>query len=212
MYKHFIILLISVLYINFDSQSQTPFHVNFSFLNIYSSANKKPIPDKPKYDHVFSIYPGRALTNYMMVGYDKKISPSKSVKIIAGYAYYTEYAGISNRNFSLYGNSGFRFEAQFKSYLSKDSKVFNGWYIGPTVGFKQSNFEIYKGTKSSASATMIGVIIGYQFPLGKLFIGDIYFGEALKKAYGDYESVDRGLDGYKNGVGFHTGFNIGFGF
>ncbi len=212
MYKHFIILLISVLFINIDSQGQTPIHVNFSFLNIYSSAYKKPIVEKSKYNHVFSIYPGRALANYMMIGYDKKIAKNKSVKIIGGYAYYTEYSGISSNNFDLYGNNGFRFEVQYKYYLSRDYKVFSGWYLGPTLGFKKSNFEIYKGSKSSASSTMAGFIVGYQFKLGKLFIGELYFGEALKKATGDYKSVDRGLDGYKNGVGIHTGFNIGFGF
>lgn len=184
------------------------------FAQRFNSKIKTPEKKTPEADpttKVFSIYPLRGSVNYIMLGMDSKIASNKSIKVIAGYNYFDEPM-VDGYTFQ---QKGVRLEVQLKFYMSKKNKVFDGWYMAPVVGVKHASFLAYNFSgpfnyRESASSFMLGVIAGYQFPVGKKFNAEIYFGEVIKKSSGSYQIANKFIDGYANAVGIHAGFCIGF--
>ncbi|MBI3234699.1 MAG: hypothetical protein HYZ42_11800 [Bacteroidetes bacterium] len=215
---------ISALFILFTflfsakSYSQNNFYESTPVASTNINSYKKPSPPvSPEYKNILSFYPMRAFANYIMLGYERQISEHKSIRFIAGYCYYNqENFGIPFRD--LYDIKSTRLELQYKYFLSKKATMFDGWYLGTTIGFKRGNMNLYNPignpfpTKATANSMIAGVIMGYQIKFRKDFFADLYIGEVLQKANGDYISANYTLDGYTDGVKLLIGFNVGFGF
>lgn len=180
---------------------------------VLEEKKKKP---SPKYVNLFSIYPLRALASYLMVGYEGKVSRNKAVKFIAGYAS-LENAFLYNIDILKY--NAVRLELQYKYFLGKKANVFEGFYCAPNLMFKKSNYQyedggvnllVYKGV---AQATMLGLVIGYQIPIGEMVNIDAYVGQSVMWASGDFRQIsDRTGDTYSNDIGIQAGICIGIGF
>ncbi len=188
----------------------------------FSSAlmkRKKEKDDMP-YRQVVSFYPVKALSNYMMVGYERQVSPKHAMKVVAGYINFEQNNTSTNFDFEVKDFSGVRFDLMFKYFVGKNNPVFNGVYFSPILSFKNSkfkynsfdNFGIEEWEEGAASSVTAGFLFGYQMPLGESFTADIYLGDALKKSSGNYLQANRIFDQYSNSIGLIGGISIGFGF
>ena len=190
---------------------------NLSSMLLSSKKEKKEFP----YRQILSFYPGKAITNYMMVGYERQIGPKQIFKVAAGYGSFEEQNISTGFNNELRNFSAVRFELLFKYFIGKTPTVFRGIYFAPYVAFKNSNFEYddFRFSSSgdfweegSASSLATGIVFGFQTPIGENFAFDVFIGNGLIKSSGDYIQARRFMDGYRNSIGILSGFSFGFGF
>ncbi len=184
---------------------------------------KKPVFN---YNSVFSVYPFQPAINYMTLGYEFKTGEKTAFKTLAGIAS-KENSVLGIGNISNY--SAYKIEMQFKYFMNKKAAVFNGIYIAPFVLFKSCKFtydgqerifdsifgsyrtvNIHKTDK--ANAFHLGFILGYHLLLGERFTLDMFAGEGLMSASGNYKYGSRVFDIYANEIRMKLGLSIGFGF
>jgi len=188
----------------------------------YSSLliKRKKEKDEMSYRQVISFYPVKALSNYMMVGYERQISPKHALKVAAGYINFEQNNTSTNFDFEVKNFSGVRFDLMLKYFVGKNNPVFNGVYFSPILSFKNSkfkynafdNFGIEQWEEGAASSVVAGFLLGYQIPLGESFTVDVYLGNAIKTSSGDYLQANRIFDQYSNSNGLVGGLSLGFGF
>ena len=201
--------------------------------NIDETGNTPAKPDKssPKkkvfpYNNIISIYPFQAAIAYMTLGYELKLGEKTVLKTIAGLAE-KEQNFFSENNLTQY--SAYRVELQLKYFIKKKAKAFNGVYIAPFALYKSCNFgyelteKIYNPVIGfyeyiniekigKANVSHVGFLVGYQAMLGESFTLDLFIGEGLMSAAGDYKYGSRVLDVYANEIRLRTGLSIGYGF
>jgi len=188
---------------------------------------RKKEKEEMSYKQVFSFYPIKALSNYMMVGYERQIGPKHALKIAAGYVNFEESitGNEFNFNFEIREFSGVRFDIGLKYFVGENNPVFNGIYFAPFLSFKNSKFRyndfnnfqfppppVEEWEEGSATSLNAGFIFGYQLPLGESFSVDFYVGNVIKRSGGDYEQANRLFDAYRNSIGLTSGLTVGFGF
>lgn len=181
------------------------------------------IQDSEDARFIVSTYPIRTFGNYLMMGFEKKYAPTKSVKIImagAGYDYNNNFLS-ARANMDLYSLAGFRAEIQPRFYQNK--KVYRRFFMAPTIGYKYVSYHTNlwgpfssrspeKGDHYTAFSVMAGYIVGYNFKIGEFGYVDVYTGQVIQNAFGGYRYAISTLDNYKNGIGLHVGFSAGIGF
>ena len=178
------------------------------------------------YNNIISVYPFQSVINYMTVAYELKTGEKSAFKTIAGYAK-KESSLLGLGTISDY--SGYRLEMQFKYFMKKKGSVFNGIYIAPFVLFKSCNYTfdgeetvydpitgsynyLFVHVKDKASVVHVGFILGYQLKLGDSFTLDMFAGEGVMSAYGNYKYASRIFDAYSNEIRMKLGLSIGYGF
>lgn len=185
-----------------------------------------PADKKPKkefaYRQVASVYPVKALSNCMMLGYERQVGAKHIFKIAAGYTNFAEQALNTAFNNELSQYSGMRFDMTLKYYIGKETVLFNGIYVAPFFSFKNAKFQ-YRGNDffspgidvwedGTAASYTIGGIMGVQFPITESFVFDFYVGNANMNSSGNYKEASRFMDSYRNSIGLISGFSLGFGF
>ena len=183
---------------------------------------KRKEKEEMEYKQVVSFYPVKALSNYMMVGYERQISPKHALKVVAGYVNFETNNTNTNFDFEVKDYSGMRFDIMLKYFVGRNNPVFNGAYFSPFLSFKNAKFKHRsfdfnfgvepEWEEGAASSLTAGFIFGYQIPLGESFSVDAFIGDALKSSSGNYLQADRLFDQYRNSIGIITGLSVGFGF
>lgn len=188
---------------------------------------RKKEKEEMSYKQVFSFYPIKALSNYMMVGYERQIGPKHALKIAAGYVNFEESVTGNefNFNFEIREFSGVRFDMAVKYFIGDNNPVFNGMYFAPFLSFKNCKFKYHdfndfqfpappveEWEEGAATSLNAGFILGYQLPIGESFSVDLYVGNVLKRSGGDYVQATRLFDPYRNSIGLISGLTVGFGF
>ncbi len=186
---------------------------------------RKKEKEEMSYKQVFSFYPIKALSNYMMVGYERQIGPKHALKVAAGYVKFEEETTSTNFNFEVRDYSGIRFDLAVKYFIGENNPVFNGIYFAPFVSFKNCKFKYHdfndfqfpappvdEWEEGAATSLNAGFIFGYQLAIGESFSIDLYVGNVLKNSGGDYTQATRLFDPYKNSIGLISGLTVGFGF
>ena len=198
MLKNLLPLLIPVLFpLHSMAGIENPLSENKK-LNLTSLPLKKEKKEFP-YKQIVSFYPGKALANYMMAGYERQIGPKQVFKVAAGYGSFEEQNISTGFNNDIKNFSAVRFELMFKYFIGKKPTVFNGVYFAPFVSFKNSNFKYNQDRndgsffpvediweEGSANSLATGFVFGIQAPIGESFALDIFVGNGLIKSTGDY--------------------------
>lgn len=199
------------------------------FTPLQTQAQKKPTPPRktsqtPTDAHklIVSTYPIRTFGNYLMMGFEKKYAPTKSVKLIlagAGYEYGSNI-GNAREEMDLYSLAAFRAEIQPRYYFSK--QVFRKLFVAPTIGYKYVSYHTNlwgpigggpeKGDHYTGYSVMAGYIVGYNRKIGEFGYMDAYIGQIVQNAFGGYRFAGAPQDNYKNGIGLHLGLSVGIGF
>lgn len=177
------------------------------------------------YRQVFAFYPVKALSNYIMISYERKVSDKHILKVGAGYVSFEELLTSTNFDFEVKDYSGFRFDLMLKYFVGENNPTFNGVYFSPLISFKNAKFKYNdfndvfnpgnpdaEFEEGSATSYHLGFAFGYQLPIGNSFNVDFYIGNVLKRSNGDYKAADRLMDQYKNAIGLVSGLTLGFGF
>ncbi len=179
-----------------------------------------------RFNNLISIYPFQAAINYMTLGYEFKIGEKTAFKTLAGYA--EKEGNILGIN-SISKYSGFRIEMQLKYFITKNPDVFNGVYFAPFALYKNCNYTYDEDkwlydpvlqystymlvqTRDKASAFHVGFLLGYHTKVGESFTIDMFAGEGLMSASGNYKLGTRILDAYSNEIRMKIGLSVGFGF
>ncbi len=196
--------------------------VDKSVLNLEPTKKSRKEKTDMDYRQVFSCYPIKALSNYIMLGYERQVGDKHVLKIAAGYVSFEDQLASTNFDFEVKDYSGFRFDMSLKYFVGENNPVFNGIYFSPYVSFKNSKFmyndfndfqfpsDIWE--EGSATSFHGGFIFGYQLPIGESFTIDGYVGNVLKRSSGNYKEATRLFDSYKNNIGLIGGITVGFGF
>ncbi len=183
----------------------------------------KPPTKKPEFNHksVASVFPFRAFANTMMFGFETKTSDKACFKIVAGVTYFEK----DNIGFTeIYNYTGGRFEAQYKNFIGKNAKAFNGLYVAPFLLYKTSSFKYetnkvngWQDTTVNGSVNMkgAGIVFGYQTTIGESATIDFFLGQGFFKSKGrnpeDLDNANRPFDTFSSAIGFYTGFSVGIG-
>ncbi len=194
------------------------------FAGVLSATNFpiKPPTKKPEFNHksVASIFPFRAFANTMMFGFETKTSDKACFKIVAGVTYFEK----DNVGFTdIYDYTGGRFEAQYKNFIGKNAKAFNGLYVAPFLLYKTSSFKYddigknWQDTTFNGKVNMkgVGIVFGYQATIGESATIDFFLGQGFFKSKGrnpdDLDNANRPFDTFSSAIGFYTGFSVGIG-
>lgn len=128
-------------------------------------------------------------SQYIVLGYERVVSPHQSFSVNVGIASLPKLATIQTDSFSLSkdaSSKGFNISADYRFYLAKENK-FNaphGLYIGPWASynhfsksndwqFKNPNGKNFISTESDFSIASFGFELGYQFVLWKRLTLDL---------------------------------------
>ncbi|MEZ4722655.1 MAG: hypothetical protein R2813_12340 [Flavobacteriales bacterium] len=165
-------------------------------------AQEGPSEDTKPYKNVIKSNPFYTIGGWIPLTYERFIG--KSTSIVIGASYITnEPQIISNINKTYDTREGFYINPALRFYLFKNTDSPGGFYASPEVGFIQQTKRIgadtvqvykeptdikdtiyyytasYPSEKLVTNELQIGATIGYQVVIKKVFVLDIYAGEAL---------------------------------
>lgn len=182
-----------------------------------------------RYNNVVSIYPFQSAINYMTFAYELKTGEKTAFKTQAGYAKKDQSSFFDLGLGSISNYSAFRIQMEFKYFMNKKAEVFNGLYIAPFALYKSCKYtytgdrQVYDpitgyyhyvtvNVKDNASAFHVGFLLGYHAKIGESFTVDMFAGEGLMSASGNFNDASRVFDTYANEIRMKLGMSIGYGF
>jgi len=120
---------------------------------------------------------------YIVLGYERVLSPKKSISVNFGLASLPKFVNIETDSFNLQRKgerSGYNFSVDYRIYLARENKypAPRGFYIGPYFSynhFTSTHYWQYKnstankeiGSNSNFNINTIGFELGYQLLIGK---------------------------------------------
>jgi Protein of unknown function (DUF3575) len=130
------------------------------------------------------------LDKYIIIGYERVLSPKRSISLNVGAAAFPKLVRVETDSFSVdqdAENKGYNISVDYRFYLSKENKYAapHGVYIGPYYSYNQferTNDWTYKGpvnvnkaasTNTKISIHTIGAELGYQFVFWKRLTLDL---------------------------------------
>ncbi len=166
--------------------------------------------------------------------YERAIAKKQSLRLsLTFYDYEGANQYIENNQHSYYlrASMGYRCLLEYRIYLLKHKRVFDGFYAGPLVMYKQRVEEVSEKSKyfntyyySSidqprtrfGSALGFGAVVGYAIPMGKRFVFDAYVHIGGTVGLGDRDDallMGRPLvDTYNSSTFLGTGITMGYKF
>lgn len=210
-----------------------------------ASAQDIEVPAQKEFKNVIKSNPFYTLAGWIPLTYERFIGTSTS--IVLGASYITnEPQAFSGLNKTYDTRDGFYINPALRFYLFKTTESPGGFYVSPEVGFIQQtkklgadSAQVYRepsGPKDTIYYTnvffpaekivqnelQIGATIGYQAVIKKVFVIDIYIGEALglmsfagneKRYYDHLNAIDYSGKSFPiNGARLLAGVKIGMAF
>ncbi|MFC5270441.1 hypothetical protein [Adhaeribacter terreus] len=116
--------------------------------------------------------------------------------------------------------TGYRYQFQYKRYLSSNKMAPEGWYLSPHYSYAKTDYNVEMNDfeikfKVKAKNESYNLLFGYQEVLGKHFVVDIFTGLGYRNNRRDIlDDQDNFLKRMEKGsaLKFSSGFNIGWAF
>jgi len=179
--------------------------------NLYAQQQTDSAHHMPHYKNIIRYNLSGAMlfgmSNYIVFGYERVISPHQSFSINVGRIALPKLISINTDSFSLQKdltNSGYNISVDYRFYLEKENKYEapHGLYIGPYFSYnhftrdnrwdyKNSGAASYVDTHSTFNITTVGAEMGYQFILWKRLALDFVMvgpGIGFYKYHADFET------------------------
>ncbi|KAB1064464.1 hypothetical protein [Salibacter halophilus] len=191
--------------------------------NYYDSNDKKkvnsekPLNEFPR-ENIMSIEPVSFFIGGFVMGYERFLTNTSSLKFRAGY-YYREDAGIYN-GYNYF--EGFNLKVNFKKYINDVHENESTIYISPYALYKQITLEennmgqLAVPVTREASTASVGVMVGTIIGISETpFFIDVALGGGMffPIASGSHDEAHLGfVNHYKKGVGPQLDFAFGYSF
>jgi hypothetical protein len=164
------------------------------------------------------------ITGEYKILFETKVSPKSSIQIGAGYLGPSALLNLDrlageDSEISGIKTSGFRGQAGYRYFLSRDLSAPEGFYVGPHVSYAAAKIvnKDDPGDEVAATKLNISIFTGYQLITSGGFTLDVFMGMGLvakKWDIPDDETSDWDLDVFKDRatIAVPVGFSFGYAF
>jgi hypothetical protein len=164
------------------------------------------------------------ITGEYKILFEAKVSPKSSIQIGAGYLGPSALLNLDrladeDSDISGIKTSGFRGQAGYRYFLSRDLSAPEGFYLGPHVSYAAAKIVNKDDATDEIAATKlnISILTGYQLITSGGFTLDVFMGMGLVAKNWDIpedETSDWDLDAFTNRttIAIPVGFSFGYAF